>query len=106
MLAVVYVASIGHVVFGVSLSSAARKREYGLVLAQLFHTRFKPLPLVLDEFGVDDSMDISVFSLVWKVSDVARDRVSVVVVGAERSCQAHSRSFSWQFWRLTRGRRV
>ena len=32
MIAVVYVASIGHVVFGVTLSSAARKREYDLLL--------------------------------------------------------------------------
>ena len=85
MTAVVYVASIGHVVFGVTLSSAARKREYDLVLAPLFHTRFKPLPLVFEEFGVDDSMDLSVFSLVWKVSDVAHDRVSVVIVGAEEA---------------------
>jgi hypothetical protein len=82
---VCYVATIGYVVFALPLSSTAHKNEFDLLLGQLFHTQFKPLPLVLDDLGVDDATVILVYSLVWTASDVTPDRVTIHITGAEES---------------------
>jgi len=78
---VCYVASIGTVVYACPLSATVKRNEFDMVLA-MFESQFKPMPLVLDDWGIDETAES--YSLTWTASSFAKDRVTIRMTGAEK----------------------